>query len=234
LEINQLKAWQELVKVLNHEIMNSISPINSLAKTSLEIVSNISINIRNQLSEPFKDLNKALNSVNSRSETLINFLEQYRQITHLPKPKIKNESFAILLDNIQSLFEEKLNEKGIQLKVSIENIHTNTNIDRSMVEQILINLISNAWQALEDDLKNTDKKIHLIAGTQYKQPCIKVIDNSSGIDENIKDKIFVPFFTTKKNGSGIGLALAKQIMMAHGGSIEYQRVAKNTCFILIF
>lgn len=239
LEDNELEAWQNLIRVLTHEIMNSVAPISSLATTVKGEVDYIIENQEEQVpKEDLEDIGMAVTAIQRRSEALIAFVSDFRNLTHLPEPKLTHIKVAEMFQELKLLLEKECTNHSIQLQVKLDPESLIITADRGQIEQVLINLIKNARQALEEMSaeENKEKMIWLIA-RQNKQnrPIIVVQDNGPGIDKDAIDRIFIPFFTTKKNGSGIGLSLSRQIMRKHKGTIQVQSSAEaGTAFSLIF
>lgn len=216
---NESEAWKKLLSVMTHEIMNSIAPITSLAET-------LQSNIQRSLDHPktekleLEDINTGLNSIKKRSEGLMKFAKTYRslnKVTQVNKSKIKVSS---LFSSINELMKPSLADKKVSLVFDLNDPNLTLEIDAYLIEQVLINLILNAIDATE---KVVNPQIFVSAIISHKGTGqIKVTDNGSGIPEEIMDTIFVPFFSTKKTGSGIGLSLCKQIMLLHGGKIQIQ------------
>lgn len=229
---NESEAWKKLLSVMTHEIMNSIAPIASLAET-LQI--DIEKSFKNPSSEnlELKDLNAGLNSIKKRSEGLMKFAKTYRslnKVTHINKNTLK----AIdLFKSIGELMKPSMEQREIDLIFEIKDHNLVLEIDSYLIEQVLINLILNAIDATSNV---SNPKIMVTAHTdRNKKIEIKVADNGCGIPSEIMDSIFVPFFSTKKTGSGIGLSLSKQIMLLHGGKIQIQSTEnKGTMVSLIF
>jgi two-component system nitrogen regulation sensor histidine kinase NtrY len=238
LEEKEMEAWQKLIRVLTHEIMNSIAPISSLTSTVNLMIEEISRETKKYLPPDFdietiEDIKAALATIHKRSTGLIHFVDKYRNLTKIPKP---NFSFFVVksqLEYIRSLFEGELTQKKIQMDISVIPENLKITADDQLIEQVLINLIKNAIQALEN--KN-EKTIHLKSYIDNKgRKLIQVTDNGEGIIPDVIEKIFIPFFTTKQNGSGIGLSLSRQIMRLHGGSITvFSEPDKGTIFTLSF
>lgn len=235
LEEKEMEAWQNLVRVLTHEIMNSVTPISSLAGT---MEAEISDHVRSHVSQPLKedqlnDIHLSLQTISKRSENLIQFVKEFRSLTHIPKPRPLSFLVCTLLDEITMLYKKELTEKSIALKVDIDPPDLTIVADRGLIEQVLINLVKNAIQAFDD---GADKTITLQASYGEKmRPVISVKDNGTGIDPEALEKIFIPFFTTKKTGSGIGLSLSRQIMRQHQGSLTVKStVGEGTEFFLRF
>jgi len=238
LEEQEMVAWQKLIRVLTHEIMNSITPISSLSATVSNMIDHTEIEYAECLPEEFKtetlhDIKQALNTIHRRSDGLIHFVETYRNLTKVPKPNFSIFRVNSLFKNIKGLMEKEFLEKNIQAEFSVDPDSLDITADEGLIEQVLINLIKNSVYALENQ-GNGLIKVRSFFNSRGKI-VIQVIDNGPGILEDVLDKIFIPFFTTKKTGSGIGLSLAKQIMRLHGGSITAQsKIDRETIFTLTF
>lgn len=236
LEENEMEAWQKLVRVLTHEIMNSVTPISSLANTLEEDIKyRLDGDGKSKLltREDMEDLHLAIKTIQKRSEGLIRFVTDFRSLTHIPKTKFSEVAIKDLFEHIELLMKHELEENRIKYKLSIIPPDLKIKIDQELIEQVLINLIKNAIQALKDE---PDKYIGLSAFIKdNKHVIISVKDNGPGIDEEAQSKIFIPFYTTKKSGSGIGLSLSKQIMRQHLGTISVKsKLNEGTEFVLRF
>jgi signal transduction histidine kinase len=219
----ETEAWQKLIRVLTHEIMNSIAPVISLSETVAE---RATINGMNE--KDYAIMVQAMQTIHRRSKGLLDFVENYRKLTRLPLPTLRNFSVSALFDDIRLLFPEKSDILFFHVKPEDLNLYA----DRIMVEQVLINLLKNAIEACEESLS---PQIIVEAVQKNGMVIISVIDNGSGIVPEAIDKIFVPFFTTKSKGSGIGLSLCRQIMNRHRGSISLDsQVEKGSSFVLRF
>lgn len=213
----QLSAWQDLVRVLTHEIMNSITPVASLARTAVDLVDDAKTKAEGNrdLVEELEDVRGAVETVARRSDGLMSFVTSYRRLTHLPAPKRSIFTVADLFDGVERLAAEDPKVRGVTLEVSVDPSGLELNADRDMVEQMLINMIQNAAQALDG---SAERRIILSARLSKRgHIVIKVADTGPGIPEEIAAKVFVPFYTTKREGTGVGLALTRQVMIAHGG-----------------
>ena len=235
LEEKEMEAWQNLVRVLTHEIMNSVTPISSLAgiveeelKQHLEAGQGTALT-RDQLN----DIHLSLQTISKRSEGLIHFVKEFRSLTNIPKPRQVQIEVKTLLEELTMLHRKELMEKNIQLKISVYPDDLTISADKNMIDQVIINLIKNAIQAFEDQ---EEKTIELKAALNEKsRPVISIRDNGTGIDPEAMEKIFIPFFTTKKSGSGIGLSLSRQIMRQHQGTLSVKStVGKGTAFFMRF
>lgn len=234
LEEKEMDAWQNLIRVLTHEIMNSVTPLSSLAATVKEnLVDNIEDDVPIEKDE-LEDIYLAVQTIERRSQGLIRFVSDFRNLTKIPQPKIAVESVLKVLEHISVLLKHEIEAKKVKLNISVAPKDLAFSIDKELIDQVLINIIQNAIHALDE---NTDEK-HIIVRAfvnEYNRPTIVIRDNGCGIDEEALSKIFIPFFTTKKQGSGIGLSLSKQIMRKHGGGITVKSVInEGTEFTLRF
>ncbi len=236
LEEQETAAWLKLIRVLTHEIMNSIAPIASLSSTVENMVKPYATGEKSPPEiemETISEIQAALQTINKRSTGLMNFVETYRSLTKIPDPNFEVVSMKEVIQNVHTLMKKEAQEKNISLSVDMEPDTIEVHIDEQMIEQVLINLVKNSVQAL-DGIKNG--KI-LIRGFYNKRgrPSIQVTDNGQGILGDVIDKIFIPFFTTKRSGSGIGLSLSRQILRLHGGSITAQSIPnQETIFTMTF
>ena len=215
-----MEAWQKLIRVLTHEIMNSITPIISLSETLSER------GIPESLGEKeYSIMLQAMQTIHRRSKGLLGFVENYRRLTRIPIPVRTKVSVAELFMDLKKLFPEEY----IHFEMPTSDLYLYA--DRAQIEQVLINLLKNARETCE---RKIDKEIQ-IKFFSKDNPTLTISDNGEGILTDVLDKIFVPFFTTKTSGSGIGLSLCKQIMALHDGSINVKsELGKGSCFILTF
>jgi signal transduction histidine kinase len=229
---NESEAWKKLLSVMTHEIMNSIAPISSLADT---LQRNIQLHIEDRDSTPLEleDLNSGIKTIKNRSQGLLKFANTYRslsKVTHLNLQKIK---ITELFQNIQLLMAPSIQAKGIDISFSVSSKRLQLDIDLHLIEQVLINLILNARDACQY-AKEPSIKVKA-SQTQNHGIMIKIYDNGVGISKEIMENIFVPFFTSKATGSGIGLSLCKQIMLLHKGRIlVHSKEGEGTVFSLMF
>ena len=220
LNINQAEAWQDLVRVLTHEIMNSITPVTSLAKTASEVVDDIAHKVEpgSELEHDLIDLREAVRTVARRSDSLMQFVQSYRQITRLAPPEKKRVHLGEMLRAVVTLAEAEWPGAESIVVVDVQPDELDVYADRDLLEPVILNLLRNALQATADvDRPHIDLRARL---NRRGNVVIEVADNGLGIPADIVKKIFVPFFTTKTEGSGVGLALARQVMTAHGGFIR--------------
>lgn len=233
LEEKEMEAWQNLVRVLTHEIMNSIAPISSLAATIREDIASKHKGDEVILREDLDDYLLGISTIEKRSEGLINFVSDFRSLAHIPTPKFTAIQIADLFERVELLLKTQLDSQHIETSTMITPADLLLFADCSLIEQVLINLTQNAIHAVEDSLV---KKILLKAYIDENgKIIIEVTDSGKGIEEEALSKIFIPFFTTKKKGSGIGLSLSKQILRRHKGNIQVKsRIEEGTTFKLIF
>lgn len=236
LEEKEMEAWQKLVRVLTHEIMNSVTPISSLANTvEGEIVNYLdhSEGKPDISKEDMEDIHLAVQTIQRRSDGLIRFVNDFRSLTHTPEPKFQMVSVMELFDQVTVLLKHDMESNQINFIVNVKPQNLALTIDPELIQQVLINLIKNAVQALQE---RENKIIELQAFQDEKNSTLFVVkDNGPGIDEEAQTKIFIPFFTTKKSGSGIGLSLSRQIMRQHNASLSVKsKIDEGTEFILRF
>lgn len=233
LEEKEIESWHKLIRVLTHEINNTVSPITSLANSIEKLFKNKSDKTisKEEISDKIiQKTHEGLHIISQRGDGLIEFVNNYRNISSFKKLKFEKLKIAELFYNLELLMKNKLDEKNINLDIDIKPFDLELNADKKYIEQVFINLLKNSIDAIHKGsgaisliaFKNDDEKVVL-----------KITDNGIGIPEEIKNQIFIPFFTTKEQGSGIGLSLARQIMRLHGGSISVQsEPGIKTTFIL--
>ena len=232
LDETEARAWQRLLSVMTHEIMNSVAPISSLADTLQSRLEEAATQIEDT-EGTLEDLRLGIETIKRRSAGLLKFASTYRSLSKVTIPDLRTVHLWDLFDSLHRLMQPTLQEKGITLHVSISDPTLTVEADPSLTEQVLINLLINAIDAVKSV---ANAQITLSAAlTPERRALIKVIDNGDGMDPDVLENIFIPFFTTKKNGSGIGLSLCKQIMMLHRGSINVQsEKGRGTAFTLVF
>ncbi|WP_417600109.1 sensor histidine kinase [Owenweeksia hongkongensis] len=222
IEQKEIDAWHKLIRILAHEVMNSVTPVTSLSETIKDLLTDESGKplTSDQLSpETIDDIILALNTIIRRSRGMLNFVDEYRKLTKLPAPNFEVFSIEELFDTVMHLMQGQANKKKVSLKKDLLNNRLALRADKKMVEQVLINLIGNALYAME---AGKGDEIILSAKMDSTAIIITVNDNGPGIKEDILHSIFIPFFSTRKNGSGIGLTLSKNIMQLHKGRIHVQ------------
>jgi nitrogen fixation/metabolism regulation signal transduction histidine kinase len=236
LEEQETEAWQKLIRVLTHEIMNSITPIASLSSTLEIMLKGITEggNVQEEMNlEAVMEIQQALQTINKRSTGLLHFVNTYRNLTRIPKPNFKIFPVRDLFKNLYLLMEEEITDNKVNFVTNIEPENIEVSADEQLIEQVIINLIRNSMHALDG---RKDPTIEL--KTYYNKRgrvTIQVADNGTGILPEVLDKIFIPFFTTKQSGSGIGLSLSRQILRLHNGTITAHSIPdKETIFTLTF
>lgn len=229
LEEKESEAWKDLIRVLSHEIMNSMTPISSLAATALDLITNKPRDsVENQV-----DLHEAVNAISRRSRGLMQFVQNYRRFASIPVPHREPFPIQRLFERLGALIQTQLTERSITLESRVIPANLQIFIDPSMIEQVFLNILANSMDAVE---KTPAPLIRLTAAADQKaKVSIQVTDNGRGMDDTLLDKVFIPFFTTKTHGSGVGLSLSRQIMRHHGGTIRIQSVPdRGTTVTLAF
>lgn len=231
LEAKEMESWIRLIRVMTHEIMNSIAPITSLSETLL---------LSYKMSEPSSTINNSLrqntidafDTICSTAKGLTSFVESYRKFTGIPKPQLKHFNLVTLLETILHLEAPKMQEKNIEYSIVYDNSNTTINADESQISQILVNLIKNAIEAItalqggkvQINVSEKEDRIHL-----------EISNNGEPIPQEVIPHIFIPFFTTKDSGTGIGLSVSRYIMRLHGGNLKYYTSSEGwTVFCMIF
>ncbi|MBT0810800.1 GHKL domain-containing protein [Litoribacter ruber] len=233
LEEKEMEAWQNLVKVLTHEIMNSIAPISSLAATIRADIEDKIDHNHGASVEEVEDYLMGVGTIEKRSEGLINFVSDFRSLAHIPNPKFSSISLVDLFERMEILFQNQREKYGIDCEKEIVPADLVFFADITMIEQVLINILQNAIHAVEHaEVKKISLRAYIDDNSKI---IIEIRDSGKGIEEEALSKIFIPFFTTKQKGSGIGLSLSKQIMRRHKGNIQVSsKVGEGTVFKLIF
>lgn len=224
IEQKEKLAWNNLMKVISHELMNTLTPVNSLIQ-NLEYIANQEIIEK----EDQQDMKESLMIINSKSKQLLNFVDDYRQVAELPKPVFKTISLTNIVESALNFLKPEFEKNHITIVNSLENQIILA--DEKMIERCLINLYLNAIYAVSDTIERT---IKTEIKTQNKRIILSVEDNGVGIQKEIQDKIFLPFFTTRSGGSGIGLTLSKSIIEAHKGYLNYKPLEQGSRFEIWF
>ncbi len=218
LEEKEIESYQKLIRVLTHEIMNSVTPISSLAATAGNMLSTVQNTNAERDKAAMEDIYSAISTIQKRSEGLIYFVEKYRSLTKIPNPTIQIVKVSEIFQRIHTLMETAIHGKGIIFSMGIEPKDLDLATDPDLLEQVMINILNNAIQSL---VSTKEGKIRLYAQIdELGRACIRISDNGPGIPEDLMEKIFIPFFSTKKDGSGIGLSISKQIVRTLGGTIN--------------
>ena len=218
LEEREMISWQNLIRVLTHEIINSITPIASLASTASGLLKNSNeCKVPAEMNEVITDVRHAVKTIEKRSKGLITFVDNYRKLTRIPKPDFQIVKVQGLFERVESLMQDQLEHNSIKFSKEVDPESLTITADPALIEQVLINICKNSVEAVKGIFR---PKIKLKAGTDgLGNPVVKVIDNGRGIAEEVAERIFIPFFTTKPEGSGIGLSLSRQIIRLHKGTI---------------
>lgn len=235
LDEKELDSWIKLIRVLMHEIMNSLAPITSLSDSLARFFTSDGhpVSPDSITDMAISKTIQGLNVIQDQGKGLMSFVESYRQLTRIPQPDMKLFRVDDLMNRVSILYRSLAGSEDTDLFVSLKDPDFEIKADENLITQVLINLIKNALEANEN---NRSAKITITARTvSDKHTEICVADNGPGIPGNLIDEIFVPFYTTRRNGSGIGLSISKQIMRAHGGNLKVRSVAgKETVFCLSF
>jgi signal transduction histidine kinase len=232
LDETEAKAWQRLLSVMTHEIMNSVAPISSLAETMLNRLQESARLLEGQPGA-LEDLELGIGTIRKRSEGLLKFAETYRNLNKITTLTLKKIYARDLFETLHVLMEPTLEQKNIEMDILLSDTDLALEVDTNLLEQVLINLVVNAIDAVKERHEPLITLSASMAGSG--RPVIKVSDNGMGMSPEVMDNIFIPFFSTKRTGSGIGLSLCKQIMLLHKGNIQVQSVeGVGSSFILQF
>lgn len=236
LEEKEIESWQRLIRVLTHEIMNSITPISSLASTVHDILTDPETNeihVENLSPDDIETIATAMFTIESRSKGLLNFVEIYRNLTRIPKPNFRHFRIREIFNRAHDLLKPKLDDNNIQCECKVFPDDLMLLADPDLIDQVVINLLLNAIDAVKD---KPNPVISITASLSVNnRTMIEFADNGTGITPDLLDKIFMPFFTSKKEGSGIGLSLSRQIMQMHKGAISVKsKPGEGTVFTLTF
>lgn len=213
----EMEAWQKLISVLTHEIMNSVTPIASLASTVGDMVRASNKLDSQRSSDERADIDEAVGTIERRSTGLLKFVQSYRKLTKVPTPRYDIIPLQILFNDTRNLLARQIEEAGIDLTIEIDPETLEITADRELIEQVLINILINAIHALRGI---DNPRITMRGATDERgRSVIEITDNGCGMDDDVREKIFTPFFTTRRDGSGIGLSLSRQIMRLHKGRI---------------
>ena len=219
LQQNEIDAWQKLIRVLTHEIMNSMTPVLSLTTAIKQMVDEGSEPkpVKAISQDEIDDIHRSISAIENRGTGLLNFVNAYRDYTKLPELRLEQISMKALLEEVIILVEKDFEKENITLEFNSEGSERPVLLDAKLMTQVFINLLKNASEAVME-VKNP--KVWVKLSHAENNLTILVSDNGSGIPEELREDIFVPFFTTKKQGTGIGLSLSRQIIKAHGGDLK--------------
>ena len=226
-------AWKGLLNVMTHEIMNSIVPVSSLSDTLRRKIHTLKENVSEPSTTNLEDMELAMDTIHRRSEGLLRFAETYRNLSQKIVPDMKSYNLYDLLSSVHSLMNPSLQQKGIAFTLKTNAPEVTAFMDRDLIEQVIINFITNATYATSE---KKNPQILLFSGYDSEgHPYITVADNGRGIPDSIRDKIFIPFFSTKKNGNGIGLSISREIVKLHNGKLHVQSQEKEgSAFTILF
>ncbi len=213
-------AWRNLIRVLTHEIMNTLTPVTSLAQTTTGLLAN---------EDASEDIRDAVQTIARRSEGLMNFVSRYRELLKVPQPELAEVNVETALRGVVTLMAAEL--EGVETTVDVSPVSLQVAADQALLDQVLVNVLKNALDAVRD---GDAPRIMLTGRLEFGRAVISIVDNGSGIDADSREQVFVPFFTTKRDGSGIGLSLCRQIMTAHGGEIAIESDGGGTTVKLVF
>jgi nitrogen fixation/metabolism regulation signal transduction histidine kinase len=237
LEEKEMEAWQQLTRVLTHEIMNSVAPISSLASTAHRLLADVpagdGADPSGEPGEVTADAREAVETIERRSKGLISFVDSYRSFTKIPNPTFEVLEAGDMFENVRRLLRVQIEEHDLHCTVEVNPDPLEFTADPELIEQVLINLTLNAMQAVEG---RDGARIEMRARIDRRsRPVLQIADNGPGIAPDVQERIFVPFFTTKEDGSGIGLSLSRQIMRLHGGTLTVRSEPDvETAFTLRF
>lgn len=225
-------AWKGLLNVMTHEIMNSIAPVSSLSDTLKKNVMAFKKTSPEISSPELDDMEFALETIHRRSEGLLRFSETYRSLSQKIIPNMALHTLYDLISSIHFLMAPSMKQKGITFNLKTDNPGVTAYIDRDLIEQVVINFITNATYAISE---KEYPEISLYSGIDRDgHPYITVVDNGNGISDDIRDKIFIPFFSTKKSGNGVGLSISREIVKLHNGKLHVQsREKEGSAFTIL-
>jgi nitrogen fixation/metabolism regulation signal transduction histidine kinase len=220
LSARESSAWRNLIRVLTHEIMNTLTPVTSLAETTVSMLDD---------PEAIDDIREAITTIGRRSSGLIGFVSKYRELLQVPNPHLESLAVREFFDAAVTLLAEPLADTEIVVDVVPDSLTVEA--DRQLLDQVILNLIKNAVEAMET---TASPRLRLEGRLDLGRTILSVSDTGPGVADDVREQIFIPFFTTKRTGSGIGLSLSRQIMTAHGGDIAIQSGADGTTVSLVF
>jgi two-component system, NtrC family, nitrogen regulation sensor histidine kinase NtrY len=233
LESKELESYRKLISVMTHEIMNLLSPITSVSNTLYDMYfpGSRSISLEEFDAGKLRTTLNGLRVVSEQSAGMVNFMNNYRKISKIPKPVISPFEVSEWVEQIRIVFAGKMEENHIEFHIECDRTATQILADKQLINQVLVNLVNNAFEAVMET--NHDRKIRIdIMNSNVNRSCIRITNNGPAIPSDLQDKIFVPFFTTKKEGSGIGLSISQEIMTLHKGSLTLVSSPGHTAFIM--
>ncbi len=234
LQQQEIESWQNLTKVLRHEIMNSITPIASLAGTAIDIIQEDVVRQNGSMSfdlEAYEDISMSLRTIENRSRGLVTFVDAYRNFTNIPRPEFQRVVVKDIVEEVVKLIRAGVADHRIALEVTLDPPNLIARMDAKLIEMVLINVLKNAAEVL-GDTKNPTIVINVHSDMEQRV-FIDITDNGPGIEPEALERIFIPFYTTKSSGSGIGLSLSQRIMQMHQGNLLVRsKVGEGTTFTL--
>ncbi len=236
LDQKEVESWQKLIRVMTHEIKNSVIPISTLAEVINDMLKGSgegSFALGDLSPEDQDDLIVSIRTIEKRSKGLVKFVASYGDLARVPRPELQQVDLCELVREVVRLQEKPLRKAGIALETNFPKGALTLSLDGEMIQQVVINLVKNATEALKD-ANTPNGQIQLVIAKYASEVVVQVADNGPGIEEEILDQIFIPFFTTKKEGSGIGLSYSKQIMRAHNGNLRVKSTEAGAVFELSF
>lgn len=230
LEAEALNAWRQLVHVLTHEIMNSLTPVASLSRTAREMLDEFRPGLPVDVGA---DLATALDAISRRAGSLVDFVSSYRSLSNVPEARPERVAVAGLFERVAALVGPDWRARAGAAVFVVEPPSLELIVDQGQLEQALINLIKNAADATAHvGVPKVTVSARLARGGRLR---IEVADNGSGVPDELAGSIFTPFFTTKKHGSGIGLAMVRQLVHGNGGTVRYAKsVGEGARFVITF
>jgi nitrogen fixation/metabolism regulation signal transduction histidine kinase len=233
IEQKEIEAWYKLIRVLTHEIMNSATPLISLTETILMLLEDQKgqqKNLTEITEQNIKDVRFSVNTIKKRSEGILQFVDAYRKLTDIPHPEFQNIDVKDLVGSAISLLEADLKKREIHISYEVIPEGLQLYCDKNLMEQVLINLFTNSMYALED---RDQPFIKIVGFDTQSRVILHIEDNGKGIEQDILQKIFIPFFSTREGGSGIGLSFSKFVILQHGGRIKVEsKINESTKFII--
>src|SRR5574344_2684038 len=240
LETNEIEAWTRLIRVLTHEIMNTVTPISSLSETLSMMLKNVPEGDEKNIFRLLPEIKNGLEVINFSSKGLISFVDSYRNLTRIPNPVCKPIIIKDFFNKILILIKDDIGKAHISPTIELSSEDIMIYADENLISQVILNLIKNAISALEERMKMEADMVPLLKlrasiDNITEDVILEVVNNGSPISKENQEHIFIPFFTTKSNGNGIGLAISRQIMRKHNGSLKLKSSnEKETSFVLIF
>jgi len=235
LVIKEISTWQKLVNIISHEIVNSAIPITNLAGMTAQMLEDESgiVQKPEKIGEDVtEDIHHSLRIIESRTQGLINFVKATKSLTDIPKPNLRKIFLSDLFERVFILYKAKFNETGVKFEKEVIPPDLAIEADLELIEQVIINLFQNALDAMTE---TADRRLSIIGKSESDHVHISISDNGKGISNDVIEKIFLPFYSTKTNNSGIGLSLSQQIMMTHHARLEVSStINKGATFTMIF